>query len=587
MEKVSGKVFDWRLIRRLMRYIRPYRTKFLLAFALTILLAGPGPLRPMLTQYALDHPVMEGDLPGLRNVMVLMLGLLLLEMLLTYANTYLTNLLGQQVIHDIRKEVFDHILHLRPAFFDKTPIGRLQTRTVSDIEQLSNVFSSGLVRILGDLLQIVVILVCMFFTSWRLTLLMLLIIPAMLFATRIFQKQVKAAFQSVREAVANMNAFVQEHITGMQIVHIFNREAQERESFDTINRDLRKAHLKSVLAYSVFYPVVELISALAIALLVWAGASQTLSGVATIGGLTAFIMLLNMFFRPIRMLADQINTLQMGMVSAERVFSILDTQEAIPEPVAPVEADTCGEKGHGIPISLQNVSFSYNDNGYVLRNIDLEIGAGEKVALVGATGSGKTTIISLISRFYDIQEGAILVNGLNIRDYRLETLRSMIGVVLQDVFLFSGTIRENITLSDDSIPMEKVEEAARRVGAHEFISRLPGGYDFQVRERGASLSLGQRQLIAFARVLVYDPSILVMDEATANVDTESEEQIQRAIDTVMAGRTSVIIAHRLSTVRKADRIVVLHKGEIIEQGTHTELLQARGAYYRLHELELA
>ena len=581
---VSGKLLDRQLIGRLLTYVRPYRRQFFLALLLTILLAVLSPLQPVLVQYALDGPVLQGDTAGLHLLIGLLLAVLVLQGVVMYANTFLTNWLGQSIIRDIRDQIFRHILSLRLSYFDRTPIGTLQTRTISDIETLNDVFSSGLVRMLGELLQLVTIMAAMFYVSWQLSLAVLTTLPLLIIATIIFKNKVKGAFQQVRKAVSEMNAFLQEHIGGMQIIHIFNREEKEQAAFATINGQLREANVKSVLYYSVFYPVVEIITALTLGILVWYGAGQVIHAGLRFGELVAFIMFVNMFFRPIRILADQFNTLQLGMVSAERIFRVMDTQEHIP--------DTGTQQGLAEPeaaigLAFEQVHFAYKEPEWVLQDINLQVAPGEKVALVGSTGSGKTTIINLLSRFYEIQRGRILISGVDIRDYERDYLRSLIGVVLQDVFLFSGSIFDNISLNHPEIDRAAVEAAARQVGAHDFITRLPGGYDYHVRERGATLSLGQRQLIAFARVLVYDPRILVLDEATANIDTESEEIIQRAIDTVMAGRTSIIIAHRLSTIQKADQIVVLRQGRIIESGTHQGLLAQRGAYHQLYEMQFA
>lgn len=576
---VTGKAIDRSLVSRLISYIKPYRLPFTGALVLTLVLAILGPVRPVIVQKILDGPVLSGDTGMLRMMISILLIVLMVEGLTMYANTYLTNWLGQSIIRDMRKEVFNHILRLRLSFFDRTPIGTLQTRTISDIETLNDVFSSGLVRILGELLKLFSIVGFMFYTSWDLALVVLTTMPLLLYATYVFKNKVKISFQNVRKSVSEMNAFLQEHISGMNIIHIFNREEKEMDRFLDINGRLRKANLNSVTYYSIYFPVIEIITALGMGLLVWYGAGRVVEGHLRFGELVAFIMFVQMFFRPLRTLADQFNVLQLGMVSGERIFKILDNQEIIPD-----EGDIQEQPNElGVGIEFQGVHFAYKDEEWVLRDISFKLNAGQKLALVGSTGSGKTTIINLLSRFYEIQQGDILINEVNIDAYKLESLRSLIGVVLQDVFLFSGSIYENITLNNHLVPLEEVIESAKKVGAHDFIMRLPGNYQYKVRERGATLSLGQRQLIAFARVMTYNPSILVMDEATANIDTESEEIIQKAIETVMQGRTTIMIAHRLSTIQKADQILVLSRGEIIESGSHTELLKMEGAYYQLHQ----
>ncbi|MEL6698608.1 MAG: ABC transporter ATP-binding protein [Bacteroidota bacterium] len=579
-QKVSGKVLDWTLAQRLFQYVRPYRSVFLFALFLTIMLAVLGPLRPVLVQVTLDNYIIEGDLSGLQMMIMIIVGAIVLETIIMYGNTYLTNWLGQSIIKDIRKQVFKHVLRLELRFFDKTPIGTLQTRVINDVETLNDVFTSGLVRIIGQLLQLFAIIGYMFYVSWDLSLAVLTTLPLLIGATIVFKNKVKAAFQQVRKSVSEMNAFLQEHISGMNIIHLFNREEVEMERFGEINQRLRKSNINSVLYYSVYFPVIEIITAASVAILVWYGAGRVMDFQLRFGELVAFIMFVQMFFRPLRMLADQFNVLQLGMVSAERIFKILDTQTVIEDEGKQVAAK---EKTKGVGIQFDHVTFAYKEPEWVLQDISFDVKPGHKLALVGSTGSGKTTIINLLSRFYEIQKGDILVNGVNIKAYKLDELRALIGVVLQDVFLFSGSVYDNITLNNPDIPMEVVETSARRVGAHDFISKLPGGYNYNVQERGASLSLGQRQLIAFARVMTYDPQILVLDEATANIDTESEEIIQQAIETVMAGRTSVIIAHRLSTIQQADQILVLDKGKMVEKGSHEELLKQEGAYYQLHQ----
>ncbi len=582
-KSVSGKALDRRLLRRMLAYVKPYRAQFGLAWLMTILLALLSPARPLLVQRALDQHVAIGDLGGLHFIVLLILGVLIIEGLVMYANTYLTNWLGQSIIRDIRQQVFRHILQLKLSYFDRTPIGTLQTRTINDVETLNNVFTSGLVRILSELLKLIAIVIAMFYLSWPLTLAVLVTLPLLIGATIIFKNKVKVAFQQVRKSVSELNAFVQEHLSGMSIIHIFNREKVEMDRYEEINGQLNQANLKTVLYYSIYYPVVEIITAATLGILVWYGAHRVIGAGLMFGELVAFIMFVQMFFRPIRMLADQFNTLQMGMVSAERIFHILDIQEFIPNQ-GQQKART-HEAHRALSIEFKDVHFAYKEPDYVLKDISFKAQPGDKIALVGSTGSGKTTIINLLNRFYDIQSGQILIDGTEVRDYELSALRSLTGIVLQDVFLFSGSVYDNITLNNPDISREQVIEAAKQVGAHDFIMRLPEGYDYHVRERGATLSLGQRQLIAFARVMTYDPSILVLDEATANIDTESEEIIQQAIDTVLTGRTSIIIAHRLSTIQACDQILVLHQGRIIERGDHQELLGLGGAYHDLHQMQ--
>lgn len=543
------------------------------------------PVRPMIVQHILDVPVVEGDRDAVLFFVLLIIGVLVFGAIIQFSRTLLTNWIGQSIMRDIRIQIFKHVNGLRLTFFDKTPIGTLQTRTISDVETLNDVFSQGLVNIMGELLQLVAIFTVMLWTSWKLTFVVLTTLPILLVATWVFKTKVKAAFQRVRKYVSLMNAFLQEHITGMLVTQLFHREKQEFEKFDELNKEYRKANLNSVLYYSVFFPVVEIIGAIGIALLVWYGASEVLSGELTFGILVSFIMYLNMFFRPIRMLADQFNTLQLGMVSAERIFKVLDTEDRIDDD-GELDSIPANQNGHAA-LEFSKVWFAYNEQDWTLKDVTFTVPHGKKLAIVGSTGSGKTTIINLLTRFYEVNRGRIAINGTRIEDIKIESLRSRIGMVLQDVFLFSGTILENITLNNPEISREAAVEAAKAVGADEFINKLPGGYDYNVRERGATLSAGQRQLVAFARVLVYDPEILILDEATSNVDSESEELIQRAIDKVLVGRTSIIIAHRLSTIQKADKIIVLSKGKICEEGTHQQLITADGIYHRLFQLQFA
>lgn len=578
-ENPSGKIVDWKIIRRLFTFIQPYNGRFYGLVALILLAAALAPANPLLIRYTIDHFVVAGDYAGLTVMLLVMVGVLLVQGVVQFSQTYLSGWLGQTIIRDIRVQLYEKILNLRLKFFDDTPIGRLVTRTISDVETLSDVFSEGLASIAGDILQLVLIIGVMFYTDWRLSLISLSTIPVMLLATYIFKEKVKKSFNEVRTAVANLNSFVQEHITGMNIVQIFSAEAIEFEKFRKINDEHRKANIKSIWYYSVYFPVADVISAAGTGLVVWYGAREILNMNASFGTLTAFILFINLFFRPIRMLADRFNTLQMGVVSTDRILKLLDSTEfnANDGTYAPKEL-----KGD---VEFQNVWFAYDDTNFVLKDISFRVQPGQTVALVGATGAGKSSTINLLSRFYEIQRGKILIDGIDLKAYELANLRRAIGVVLQDVFLFSDTIRNNITLGDPSISDEKIAEAARLVGAHEFIERLPGGYDYNVMERGATLSVGQRQLISFVRALVHDPRIIVLDEATSSVDTETEEMIQAAIAKLMKGRTAIVIAHRLSTIQNADNILVLDRGEIKEQGTHDELLERDGYYAQLHRLQ--
>lgn len=579
MSKVSGNAIDITILKRIYRYLRPYQKQFYVAIFLTVLLAIIAPVRPYLVQYTIDEFVLKNNANGLLMMVGVLFIALALQTIVQYYHTVITNWLGQSAILDLRKLIFDHLISLRLKFFDNTPIGTLVTRAVSDLETIADVFSEGLIVIIGDILQIVVIIGVMLYIDWELTLISLSTIPFLLIATYIFKEKTKKAFQDVRTEVAKLNTFLQEHITGMRIIQIFVREEAEFDKFKDINRRHRKAHIKSVWYYSIFFPVVELMSATSIGILVWYGSKQVIDNQISLGIIISFIMYLNMLFRPIRELADKFNTLQMGMVSSERIFQLLDTQEQTPNTGNLQPSNIKAE------VEFKNVSFAYNESQPVLKNISFKIESGKTLALVGATGAGKSSIINLLNRFYEINAGEILLDGKDVREYELSFLRSQIATVLQDVFLFSDTIEENIRLKNKNISLDQIIEAAKEVGAHEFIMRLPGGYQYNVMERGATLSVGQAQLISFIRALVYNPKILVLDEATSSVDTETEELIQSAIQKLMKGRTSIVIAHRLSTIQNADEIIVLDKGEIIEQGTHQELLKLNGAYKKLYDLQ--
>lgn len=574
-----GQVFDWQILKRLYAFVTPYKRIFYFIILLTLSSAILAAIRPFMIQYTVDNHILEGDLAGL-NRMFIWLGVTLVShALVQYLHTYYSGWLGQHIVRDIRVLLYRHILKLRLKFFDRTPIGTLVTRNVSDVEQLSDVFSEGLAAMSGDILQLVFILGYMLYLDWKLTLISLATFPLLFISTYIFKEKVKASFQQVRTAVANLNAFVQEHLTGMNIVQIFNNEVREEKKFQKINQEHTQAQIRGVLYYSIYFPVAEVIGATGIGLLVWYGARGVIDQQVTLGTLIAFIMYIGMFFRPIRQIADRFNTLQLGVVSTERIIRLLDSEELIADTGTYAPATIRGD------VSFQHVWFAYNQEEYVLRDVSFDVQAGQTVALVGATGAGKTSVINLLSRFYEINKGLIQVDGVDLKEYQLEELRRYIGVVLQDVFLFSGSIADNITLGNKHISREQVQAAAQMVGADKFIERLPGGLDYKVMERGATLSVGQRQLISFVRAMVYDPKIIILDEATSSVDTETEELIRYAIDRLMEGRTSIVIAHRLSTIQRADKIIVLDRGEIRESGTHEELLQQGGYYAQLYQMQ--
>lgn len=567
--------FDFALLRRVFQYAAPYKKKFYLSLLLAILLAVITPIRPMLIQLTVNKYIANSLTDMLINITLIQIGLILIETAMRFLFSFTTALLGQSVVKDLRVATYKKIMGLNLSQFDTTPIGTLTTRTINDIESINDIFSDGLVPIIADLLSIVCVLAFMFWSDWQLTLIALIPFPIILIATYYFKESINRSFFKVRNAVASLNAFVQEHLTGMSVVQAFAAEERELDKFKKINKEHRNANIKAIFAYSVFFPVVEIVLALSIGLIVWYGSGQK----APAGTIMSFILCLNLLFRPLRVLADKFNILQMGIIAGERVFKVLDNQDYINK-----EGNFSPDKIRG-KIQLDKVWFAYNNDNYVLKDISFTIEPGETIAIVGHTGSGKTTIISLLNRLYQIQRGEIKIDDINIDDYEVESLRRNIGVVLQDVFLFSGSVTDNITLRNPDISREKVIEAARLIDMHDFILRLPGGYDYHVMERGATLSLGQRQLLSFIRALLYNPSILILDEATSSVDTESEMLIQHAIDTLIKGRTSIVIAHRLSTIRKANKIIVLDKGEIVEMGTHEELLSRQGYYYKLYLLQ--
>ncbi len=581
MSEVSGKAWDLKLFQRVFKYIKPYNKEFYFTALLVVILAILAPVRPYLIQYMIDEEVAVSDIEGVRNITLLLIGVMIFEAIIQFYQSYLANWLGQSIIKDIRVQLYRHVLSFKLKYFDRTPIGTLVTRNVSDIETISNIFAEGILVIFGDILKLLAVVSVMLYTDWLLTLIALIPIPILIFATGIFKKVIKKAFQEVRTQVANLNSFVQERVTGMKIIQIFNREAVESAQFEVMNKKHKEAHIRTVWAYSIFFPVVEMLSASSLGLLVWWGTKGVIAGHTSLGDLIAFILYIHMLYRPIRQLADRFNTLQMGMVSSERVFKVLDTDSSIEN-----QGDFKKEKLDGA-IEFKNVWFAYVDDDYVLRDVSFEVQPGETVAFVGATGSGKTSTINLLGRFYEFQKGEIRVDGEVIQRFDLENLRKNMAVVLQDVFLFSDTILNNITLNSPEISKEAVIEASKKVGAHEFISKLPGGYDYDVKERGGMLSVGQRQLISFIRAYVHQPSILILDEATSSIDTESELLIQKATDILTEGRTSIVIAHRLSTIQKADKIIVLEAGRIIEQGSHQDLLAMNGHYKKLFELQFS
>ena len=576
---ITGSAFDFPILKRIYSYARPYKKIFIWSVILTLLTAVLSPLLPWLVQHTVDGYIMKFDSAGLVRMLYLMIALLLLRGGIAFAHTYYTNLLGQEVVKDMRTKLFEHIVSFRTSYFDHTPVGTLVTRTVSDMETVADIFSEGLIVILGDLLTLVVIIAFMFYVDWRLTLISLSTIPFLIIAANVFKNGIKEAFREVRTQVALLNAFVQEHITGMNIVQIFNREETELNKFDEINVLHRRAHIKSNWYYSIFFPVVELLSAASIGLLIWWGARGVIRDEVTLGNLIAFIMYISLLFRPIRELADKFNTLQLGMVSSERIFKVFDTQEFISD------GGTITDKKVRGDIGFENVRFAYKQDDWVLKDLSLHIPAGKMTALVGATGSGKSSIVNLISRFYDFQKGNILLDGIPIHDYELSFLRRNIATVQQDVFLFSDTVFNNVTLNDSSISLEKVIDAAHAVGVDRFIEKLPGKYNYKVGERGATLSTGQRQLISFVRAYVYNPSILILDEATSSIDTETEILIREATARLTQNRTSIVIAHRLATIQSADKIIVLDHGKVVEEGTHFELLRNGGLYKQLYEIQ--
>jgi ATP-binding cassette, subfamily B, multidrug efflux pump len=585
-DEVLGKAYDGTLMRRLLHYLRPYRWHVAAGILLSIAVSGMEAVRPYFIKHAMDVDIKNGDPHALLMTTLAFTALMLVRGFIQYLNTYLTQWIGQKTIFDLRMEVFEHLQNLGLRYFDRNPIGRLITRVTNDIEVLNEMFSSGIVMVFSDVFTIIGILAFMFSMDWRLALLSLSVLPLLFYGTFLFRRKAREAYREVRLYIARINTFMQEHITGMLVDQVFNREEKAFDQFARVNAQHRDANIKSILYYAIFYPGVELIGAIAVGLIVWYAGLEALDGTVTVGTVMAFLQFNEMFWRPIRDLSEKYNVMQTAMASSERVFRLLDDRTTIADPATPLPLGSL--RGD---IEFRNVWFTYNEpsNGrepeWVLRNASFTINAGESVAIVGHTGAGKTTIISLLARFYDIQKGEILVDGVDIRHVAQADLRRHMAVVLQDVFLFSGDIAGNIGLGNETIPEDRLRAAARVVGAHRFIEALPGQYHAVVKERGATLSVGQKQLISFARALAYHPRILVLDEATSSVDTETELLIQEAIKKLLHGRTSIVIAHRLSTIQSANKILVMHKGEIREQGTHQELLALGGLYFKLYQLQ--
>jgi len=578
--KVTGKAFDFKIFKRLMSYVNHYRKEFLFSIVSVLLLAGLAAVRPVLLRLIVDDFIMSKNAQQLLNFSLILLGVLMLEVIFQFLFIFFTNWLGQHIIKDIRAQLFDKVLKFKMQYFNQTPVGKLVTRVVSDIETIASIFGQGLFAIISDLLQVSVIIIIMMVMNWRLGLIVLTALPIMVYATKIFQIKIKSTFQDVRNQVANLNSFVQERISGMKIVQLFTREKIEYDKFLEINEKHKKAHIKTVWYYSIFFPIVEILSSITLGAIVWyGGLAAAIDGGASFGTITSFITMTSMVFRPLRQIADKFNTLQMGMVAAERVFVVLD-EDAEEVDTGKLEAKNL--KGN---INFKDVYFRYLEDEPVLRGISFNVNQGETVAVVGATGAGKSTIINLLSRFYTINSGSITIDGNDLNEFTLLSLRNRISVVLQDVFLFSDSILNNITLNNKNISFEEVEDAAKKIGIHNFIMSLPNGYHFNVKERGGMLSVGQRQLIAFLRAYVSKPAILILDEATSSIDAESEELIQKATNTITENRTSIIIAHRLATIKKADKIIVMEKGKIVEQGTHQQLLKQKGYYSKLYEIQ--
>ena len=567
--------FDFHLILRIIKLAKPHQTIALLALVLTVIATILAPVRPLLVQYTLDQPIANKDIEGITTFSIFIFVHLLLNSIVIFGNTYVSNLLGQKVIEDLRIRVYKHIISMSSRFFDRSKVGTLVTRSISDVETISSFFSQGFISILGDLAQIIVVLGVMLYSSWQLTLISLCVLPLLIVASDFFRRGVRVSFQTVRTKVSQMNSFVQEQIVGMEVVQIFGKQNQEFDKFEKINREHREANKRSIFYYAIYFPIVEILSSLALGLIIfW---SVGYPSEASVGLISAFILYINLIFRPIRFIADRFNTMQMGMVSSDRIFDLLDDFSDVEKKGKQLLTDVNGG------IDFKNVWFSYNEDVQVLKDVSFRIEPGRSLAIVGATGAGKSSIVNLITRLYEFQKGDILIDGVNLKTLDLKSLRSQIGVVMQDVFLFAGTVNENVNLKNKEISSKQVEDAAKAVGAYEFIQKLEGNFNYEVMERGVSLSGGQRQLVSFIRAMVADPKILILDEATSSVDSETEDLIQQAIKKLMSNRTSIVIAHRLSTIKEADSILVLDKGVVVEIGDHKELMAKKGAYFTLFQ----
>ena len=573
--KKTSFLVDFHLIVRIIKLAKPHKSIAFFAFLLTILATLLAPVRPMLVQHTLDYPIADKDVEGITTFSIFILIHLIFNSVVIFGNTYVSNLLGQKVIKDLRMKVYKHILSLNSRFFDKSKVGMLVTRSVSDVETISSFFSQGFISIMGDLAQIVTVLIVMFYSSWQLTLISLCVLPLLIIASNFFRKGVRKSFQTVREKVSQMNSFVQEQIVGMEVVQVFGKQNQEYAKFKEINREHREANKRSIFYYAIYFPIVEILSSLTLALIIfW---SIGYPSQASVGLISAFILYTSLIFRPIRFIADRFNTMQMGMVSSDRIFDLLDDSSELEQSGKQVLSSINGD------IKFNRVWFSYDEGVPVLKDLKFHVKSGKSLAIVGATGAGKSSIISLITRLYECQKGEILIDGVDVKNLSLPSLRQQIGVVLQDVFLFAGSVGENINLKNENISLQQMEDAAKVIGAYEFIKNIEGGFDYQVMERGVTLSGGQRQLISFIRAMAANPRILIMDEATSSVDSETEDLIQKAIKKLMVDRTSIVVAHRLSTIREADSILVLDNGSVVEMGSHNELMANKGTYFTLFQ----